>query len=201
MAKARAVDIKNVNIRWLTIGLLISVVLNIFQFVKMANLPNDFQVNIPPDLSVGGVQKVNTTPNYAVYSFAYRIFQKSESCLDSCGKDAVENIKRHRNFMSPRHYRKRLAEAQEKSDRLSSTTRTITEFGGYESSSVKKISPGVWEVTLKLEYRDWIGDNPLASKGVERVVRVIASDIDLNKNPWRLKLDLFKGVARRIEGI
>lgn len=201
MDKPRVVDRQNVLIRWLTVVLIICITLMGMMFYKMSNLPEQFTAYYPPDLSVGGKQKVNTTPKHVVYSFAYRFWQRTERCLTTCSEETVLNVKRHENYMTRNHYDKRLAKAQVRAQSHSSVTRTIEEYEGYSSDKVRVIAPGVWEVTLKLVQKDRIGSNVFDHKAVEYPVRVVAKDIGINVNPWRLALDGLAGNASRIETI
>lgn len=199
MSKPRVVDRINVVIRWLSVVLVISVSLNIMMFVKMSNLPDEFTVHTPPDLSVGGRAKVNTTPKHVVYSFAYRFWQLSESCLKNCADDSVVNVLTYENYMSPSHLNERLAAAQLRQRTHSSVTRTIEEYEGYSSAKVRKLSTDTWVVNLKLLETDRIGENVIAKRVVEYPLRVYAKDISIAVNPWRLGLDGFQGAAKRLD--
>lgn len=199
--RPRVVDRINVVIRWLSVVLVVSLILNAMMFIKMSRLPDEFEVYTPPDLSAGGRMKVNTTPKHAVYSFAYRFWQLTESCLDNCADDAVSNITTYRNYMSPAHYRERLAAAEVRQRSHSSVRRTIEEYEGYSADKVTKLATDVWVVNLKVVETDRIGDNVISERVIEYPVRIIAKDISINANPWRLGLDGFQGSAKRINGI
>lgn len=199
MNRPRVVDRHNNTIRWMSVVIVICVILMGMMFYKMSNLPEQFTAYYPPDLSVGGKQKVNTTPKHIVYSFAFRFWQRTERCLSTCSEETVLNVKRHENYMTRNHYDARLAKAKVRAQSHSSVTRTITEYEGYSSDKVKVIAPGVWEVTLKLVEKDKIGSNVFAERELKYPIRVVAKDIGINVNPWRLALDGLAGNASRIE--
>lgn len=199
MNRPRVVDRQTVLIRWLTVVLFVCLCLMAMMFYKMSNLPDQFTAYYPPDLSVGGKQKVNTTPKHVVYSFAFRFWQRTERCLTTCSEETVMNVKRHENYMTLNHYDSRLAKAQVREQSHSSVTRTIEEYEGYSSDKVKVIAPGVWEVTLKLFETDKIGSNVFGERALEYSIRVVAKDIGINVNPWRLALDGLAGNASRIQ--
>jgi hypothetical protein len=201
MSKSRVVDRQTVAIRWMSVLLAVCIVLMGMMFYKMSNLPEQFTAYYPPDLSVGGKQKVNTTPKHIVYSFAYRFWQRTERCLSTCSEETVLNVKRHEDYMTRNHYDKRLAKAQVRAQSHSSVTRTIEEYEGYSSKKVRVIAPGVWEVTLKLFVEDRIGNNVFDDRALEYTIRVVAKDIGINVNPWRLALDGLAGNAKRIQTV
>ncbi len=192
-------DRKDKVIRALSLFAIILLGLVMHAHFLLATLPKEFECHFPPDLSKGGSVKVNATPRHEVYAFALMIYQQTYRCEYDCAVDFNHNLRRYGYFFSDAYRLKLLKQAKALAGHNRRRVRSIAEFGRYAENKVVPQGNGVWVVFLDVLERELIGGKPVR-KAVMRYPLIIArSDVDREKNPWRLVIEGLRGQPQRLQ--
>lgn len=191
-------DRKDKVIRGLTIFAVILLGLVLHAHWLLATLPKEFECHFPPDLSRGGMVKVNEFQRHEVYAFAYNVFQQINRCEQDCAVELQNNIRKYGYFVTD-SYRPQLlnmAKINESDNRRK--VRGISEYGAYSDSKVVPLGNNTWVVYLDVVERELIGGKVVRDAVMRYPLIVTQYDVDREKNPWRLAIDGMKGQPKRL---
>ncbi len=192
-------DRKDKVIRALTLFAVILLGLVMHAHFLLATLPKEFECHFPPDLSKGGSVKVNQTPRHEVYAFAFMIYQQTYRCETNCALDFTKNLQRYGYFFSDAYRLKLLTQAKSLTAHNRRRVRSIAEFGRYAENKVVPQGNGVWVVYLDVLEKELIGGKPVREAVMRYPLIIARSDLDREKNPWRLVIDGLQGQAQRLQ--
>ena len=191
-------DRKDKVIRGLTIFSVILMGLVIHAHWLLATLPKEFECHFPPDLSRGGMVKVNEYQRHEVYAFAYNVYQQINRCEEDCATEFQKNIRKYGYFITDT-YRPQLlnfAKRNESSNRRK--VRGISEYGIYSDDKVVPLGNNTWVVYLDVNERELIGGKVVRNAVMRYPILVKKYDVDREKNPWRLAIAGMKGQPKRL---
>jgi hypothetical protein len=160
----------------------------------LALIPSKFRFFVTPTLAAtGGEIYQNEIPDSAVYSFVATLFPMLHSWSGEDKKEYLRIIQIYKPYLSPRHL-DLLNEAYRfmKQAGLVDKNQTASLYSGFENGLVKKISPNLWQVNIKLRLTQRINEkNPMviADKVVSYKVRVMRVRVSHQLNPFELALD------------
>ena len=191
-------DRKDKVIRSLTIFAVILLGLVLHAHWLLATLPKEFECHFPPDLSRGGMVKVNEFQRHEVYAFAYTIYQNLNRCEQDCAVEFEANIRRYGYFVTDSYRPQliKLAKAKESDNRRK--VRGITDYGAYSDSKVVPLGNNTWIVYLDVVERELIGGKVVRDAVMRYPLIVTKYDVDRERNPWRLAIDGMKGQPKRL---
>jgi len=165
----------------------------------LATVPKEFECHFPPDLSKGGMVKVNEFQRHEVYAFAFKIFQQVYRCEDDCSIEFGGNVRKYGHYLteSYRHELKAIATRSESENRR--TSRTISEYGIFKESKVIPLGNDTWVVYLDVNEKYYIGGKLVRNPIMRYPLIITKYDVDREKNPWRLGIDGLHSRATRIK--
>ena len=164
----------------------------------LATLPKEFECHFPPDLSRGGMVKVNEYQLHEVYAFAFKIYQQVYRCEEDCGVEFDKNIRKYGYFITDSFRPNLMSEAKNRESYNRRRVRSISEYGTYSDSKVIPLGNGVWVVYLDVYEKESIGGKPVREAVMRYPVVVTRYDVDRERNPWRLAIDGLKGTPKRL---
>jgi len=199
MSKAKKEsDRKDKVIRALTIFALVLLGLVGHSHFLLATLPKEFECHIPPDLSQGGMVKVNEFQKHEVYAFAYKIYQQLYRCESDCSVEFGKNIRKYGYFLTDNFRPKLLSKATELEGYNHRRVRSVTEFGIFSEDKVVSLGNNVWIVYLDVEEKEHIGGKQVRNAVMRYPLVITKFDVDRERNPWRLGIDGMKGQPKRL---
>ncbi len=154
----------------------------------LATLPKEFECHFPPDLSRGGMVKVNEYQAHEVYAFALTLFQKIYRCEGNCGVEFSQNIRRYGYFLTDTYRPALLKQANQLSSHNRNRIRAISEYEGYDEAKVVPLGNDKWIVYLDVREKEYIGPKSVRDAVVRYPLVITRFDIDREKNPWRLAI-------------
>lgn len=159
--------------------------------------PSDLTVHIPPDLSSGASLQTGSVPDTGVYTFAFYIWQQINRWQTDGGKDYPEQIRVLKNFVTPSCHEQLLADMsqREAAGELGRRTRALMEIPGlgYTAERIKPVGAKAWRVVLDTHIQETQINVPIKDTYIRYPLRVVAFDIDRERNPWGLAIDCFGG--------
>ena len=191
-------DRKDKVIRGLTIFAVILLGLVLHAHWLLATLPKEFECHFPPDLSRGGMVKVNEFQRHEVYAFAYNVYQQLNRCEQDCAVEFQDNIRKYGYFVtdSYRPQLMNLAKVKESDNRRK--VRGISEYGAYSDSKVVPLGNNTWIVYLDVVERELIGGKVVRDAVMRYPLIVTKYNVNREKNPWRLAIDGMNGQPKRL---
>ncbi|NQY36342.1 MAG: TIGR03746 family integrating conjugative element protein [Alteromonadaceae bacterium] len=200
MSKAKKEsDRKDKVIRSLTIFVLLLLGLVAHSHFLLATLAKEFECHFPPDLSKGGMVKVNEFQKHELYAFAYKITQQLYRCEADCSVDFGANIRNYGYFLTDNYRPKLLAKAKKLEGYNRRRVRSVTEFGRFSENKVVALGAQVWIVYLDLEEKEHIGGKLVRHAYMRYPLIITKFDVDRERNPWRLAIDGFQGQPERLK--
>lgn len=199
--KSKAVkesDRKDKVIRGLTIFVVVLMGLVAHAHWLLATLPKEFECHFPPDLSRGGMVKVNEFQRHEVFAFAFKITQQTFRCETDCADEFSANIRRFGHYYTDSYRNQLLQQAKRLESDNRRKTRSISEFGIYSDDKVVPLGNNVWVVYLDVNERELIGGKVVRDAVMRYPIVVTKYDVDREKNPWRLAIDGMKGQPKRL---
>ena len=191
-------DRKDKVIRGLTIFAVILLGLVLHAHWLLATLPKEFECHFPPDLSRGGMVKVNEFQRHEVYAFAYNVYQQLNRCEQDCAVEFQDNIRKYGYFVtdSYRPQLMNLAKVKESDNRRK--VRGISEYGAYSDSKVVPLGNNTLIVYLDVVELELIGGKVVRDAVMRYPLIVTKYNVNREKNPWRLAIDGMKGQPKRL---
>jgi len=163
---------------------------------------------VPPDLRYGGHFQAGEPHPSTVYVFAGYIWQQANLWKANGERDYPRNLQRLAAFLTPGFQaalRAELAQKRRPGDaglnELQGRTRALSPASGsaYRDAWVETRGAGAWVVTLDVRLTETINGEPVKDIRVRYRIRVVAYDVDPEKNPWGLALDGFEGAPTLLE--
>lgn len=201
MMRSKAVkesDRKDKVIRGLTIFCVILLGLVIHAQWLLATLPKEFECHFPPDLSRGGMVKVNEYQRHEIYAFALMMMQQTKRCETDCADEFESNIRKYGYFYTDQYRPQLLNDAKKEQSNNRRKVRSISEYGRYSEKKVVPIGNDVWVVYLDVTERELIGGKVVRNAVMRYPIIVTKYDVDREKNPWRLAIDGHKSKPKRL---
>lgn len=164
----------------------------------LATLPKEFECHFPPDLSRGGMVKVNEYQRHEVYAFAYQIFQQLNRCENDCAEEYEANIRKYGYFLTDEYRPQLFTEAKRLQNDNRRKVRSVEEYGRYSDDKVQPLGNDVWVVYLDVTEKELIGGKVVRNAVMRYPIVVSRFDVDREKNPWRLGIDGYKGLPKRL---
>ncbi|MFB2639920.1 PFL_4703 family integrating conjugative element protein [Shewanella bicestrii] len=200
--KSRALsasDKKDKIIRALTIFSIILLGLVGYAMNLLATLPKEFECHFPPDLSRGGMVKVNEWQSHEIYAFAYRIWQKVKRCEEDCSIEYPKNINNYGYYFTDSYRPTITSQSLEEAVNNRKRARSITEYGNFIEDKVVYLGNEKWVVYLDVKEQEHIGGKKVRDAVVRYPIIVSVFDVDREKNPWRLGIDGLQGEPKRLD--
>lgn len=191
-------DRKDKLIRALSIVLLVVLGLLGHAHFLLATLPKEFECHFPPDLSRGGMVKVNEFQRHEIYAFAFKIHQQLYRCEEDCAQDFERNIRKYGYYTSDSYRNQLLQQAQKNASSLRRRVRSISEYGLFSDNKVSPLGNGRWVVYLDVRERESIGGKTVRDALMRYPLIVARHDVDRLKNPWRLAIAGLHNEPRRL---
>ncbi|WP_052447982.1 DUF2895 family protein [Vibrio rotiferianus] len=195
----RKSDLKDKIIRGLTVFVLVLLGMLGHAQYRLSLNNETFQCSVPPDLSRGGLVRVNEFYKHEVYAFAREIFQQTYRCEKDCSKEFEQNVNKYSNYYTHSYKPKLLAKAKVDRKRNKGRVRYVSEYGVYDDSKVDKLGNDTFLVHIDFREVEYIGTKKVRDAVVRYPLRVGKVDVDRQKNPWRLQIDGLKGNEARIK--
>ena len=192
-------DRKDKVIRSLTIFCIFILGLLGHSHFLLATVPTTFELHLPPDLTRGGVVKVNEHQKHEVYALALDLYQKLYRCEKNCAQEFPENIRKYGYFLTDEYRPKLLKQAKNLHAYNSKKRRSISEFGVFKEEKVISLGGNRWVVFLDVNEKEFIGQKLTRDAVLRYPVLISTFDVDRDKNPWRLALDGLQSKAKRLK--
>lgn len=192
-------DRKDKIIRVLTIFVIVLMAMVANAQYLLATLPKDFECHFPPDLSKGGMVRVNEFQPHEVYAFALYLRQQTYRCEEDCAVEFDSNIKRYGYYYTDTYRPVLLSDAQKNESSNRKRVRSVGEFGSYTESKVTPLGNDTWVVYLDVIERETIGGKEVRRAVMRYPIRVVRHDVDRERNPWRLGIDGYFDEPKRLQ--
>ncbi|MBY8168159.1 TIGR03746 family integrating conjugative element protein [Vibrio fluvialis] len=199
----RELDRKDKLIRVLTIFSLCLIGLLFYAQFRMSDLAKqlvgEFQCFVPPDLSRGGLIKVNEYPNQTVYAFAREIFQQTMRCESDCAEEYPKKVAMFRNYYTEPYWHELKQKAEAEKGRNRGRVRYVQEVGFFSDDKVTRLGNDTFKVELTVNEVEYIGVKKVRDAKVIYPFIVGAVNIDYQKNPWKLQIGGTESEPTRIK--
>ena len=197
-AKRRS-DLKNRIIQFLTTFVVILIGTQLYTNMKLYDTVEDFQCHLPPDITKGGVVRVNEFYKHEVYGFVREIHQQIRRCETDCSKDYENNIHAYSHYYTESYKTQLLNNAKKNELRNKGRVRYASEYGFYNDDKVEAFGNNTFLVKLEVKETTYVGDKKVKEAVYRYPFLVGKVDIDRQKNPWKLQIGGLKGQTERIE--
>lgn len=148
------------------------------------------RISIPPNLPYGGSFTSNTHHPWEIFNFAGYIWQQYSGWSTDGSVNASVNLQRLAAFFTPAEQAqlKRELEMRQQRGEVAGRIRTVRPYGVYTPDKVRRTGPDSWLVRLDQHVAESI-DGIVVKQGLFRYsLKVLAADLDPERNPWGLLL-------------
>ena len=185
----------------MVIGVLVFIIILLWR--GWNNAPQDLTIHVPPDLSSGATLKANEVPAASLYAFAFYVWQVIGNWPTNGKEDYIKNIQSYSPYLTTSFKNQLLEQVAElnANDQLEDRTRVVQGIIGaaYQSSNVKPLGNGTWEVDVTVRVTERINNTILQDALIEYPLRVVRYDYNRQLNQWGLALDGYVGEPKRIK--
>ena len=201
-----ALENARLSLKILAAAFITSFILNVLLVIGWHGAQSKVNVYIPPQIPQSGITlQAGEYPATTIYSFAYYVWQSINHWPSNGTEDYKQAIQQFSPFLTPRFknflirdYNERLNQSE-----LQERIRTLSGLNGavFDKADVQAISPGVWNVHLKMRLSEHmnINGNQVKDVTIEYTLRIVRYDIDAKSNPWGLAIDGFINNPQRIQ--
>jgi len=199
----RRIDSVNqtVKVLWVVIGIL--VFLNLMLFWGWQSAPQRLRIFVAPtQIAEGATVQADVVPDDVVYAFTFQVFSAMNTWSMDGNTDYISAIKQYRYYETDGFYHDLMDDyetrkAEGSLDRL----RAMTGYSGmgFMPGSVTARGEGVWEVDLKLQVVERVGNTIVKDVLIQYPMRVVRTNLSVALNPWGLAIDGYVQTPQRIK--
>lgn len=195
----RISDLKSRIIQALTTLVLILLGSQFYSNWRIYNTVEDFQCHLPPDITKGGVVRVNEFYPHEVYGFVREINQQTRRCEKNCAVDYENNINAYGYYYTEKYKAELLKNAKRNVQKDKGRVRYVSEYGVYRPSKVIDLGNNTFVVNLEVTETTYVGAKKV-KEGTYRYPYVVGKvDVDRQRNPWKLQIAGLNGNVERLK--
>lgn len=154
---------------------------------KILNIPKDYNIWIPPDISQGGFANLNEPENIHILNYTLFVHQGLYEWEIDGQKEFPNSINRYRHYMSSEYGRTLRARAAKAGNSYRNRKRDL--FFNLKKDghwSVTRKGNGNWHVQLAVRVKDSIANNVIKDEYVKYSYIVGVTELSKKKNPFGL---------------
>lgn len=154
---------------------------------KILNIPKDYNIWIPPDITGGGFASLNEPYKIHVLNFALLIHQGIYTWDENGQEEFPLLIDRYRNYIS-NNFRKTLkSRAVKAGNSYKNRVRKLHfDYSKNNHHNVERLGNGKWRVTLAIRVKDSIADNEMKDAFIKYSYDIDTVTVSRKANPFGL---------------
>lgn len=171
------------------IGLIVTLII-LAGVVFALSINKVHRISIPPKLEFGTIVNTGEIDHFEIYSLAGLVTQQL-NLWGNGEKDFKANIHKFGSYITPEYRAFLLAEENNllRTGQLTDRERSLQPIGMYQADNVKKQSDG-WLIEIVFKQQEHINNQRFKDFRIKHFIKVVYRDIDPEKNPWGLQLDV-----------